>query len=673
MIFERAALVLLATIPAVAQTSGGTSLTYIQGSSVKLEQVIGDCDFQAQAQQIVKGQTVTCQPTTSQTVTRFNVAGNGQGGSFEANGKMIFFFGDTISKDPSTVNYHASDPIAWSTSTDPEAGLLLNFYTNPDGSPLFVKASGITMGPDDIPNSGIDLNGQIYLICNTGSDTSLANPQAGDYSALVQFNESSQTFTAGRTISPAGGHFIGTSMHESGGNVYIFGAGPYRASDVYLQRVPDSSFASGSGTQYFAGLMNGQPTWANSEAGAVPVVQDNPLGGPAWPNDSPTIGNVSVVYSTDLGLWLMTYDGGRQTPKTNGTYFTYAPQPWGPWATPQLIFNRVRDNGYGVFIHNPSIVPDPPGDGLNGPVIGSNDPYTTAGGEFAPLMIERFIRVTGNILKIYFNLSTWNPYTIVRMRSEFTIAAAPPAPALTSGTAANGTTYVAGGLVPGSWAQVKGSNLASASRIWTAADFNGLGNSLPTNISGTSVTVNGTPAAVYFVDPSQVNFQVPAGISGTASVQVVNSGVASNTVTGAAANNAPGVVPIIANGVNYAGGVFLDGKYVGDPAIGSSFRKAKPGDTIQLYATGLAPSPAGVQVSFQSVSGVTVTLGTVTVPADAAGLVGPGEFQINFTVPPQFATLAEGNYPLTISMNGVSSPAAINSAPPGPLVIPIQH
>jgi len=255
----------------------------------------------------------------------------------------------------------------------------------------------------------------------------------------------------------------------------------------------------------------------------------------------------------------------------------------------------------------------------------------------------------------------------------FNITTGPAGPTLTPGSAANGTTYLSGGLVPGSWAQVKGSNLATVHRIWNNGDFAGLGNSLPTALSGTSVKVNGQAAAVYFVDQGQVNFQVPAGVSGTATVQVFDNGAASNVVTGAAVSNAPGIVPIIVNGVNYAGGVFLDGKYVGDPAIGSSFRAAKPGDKIQLYATGLVPSPAGQVVTFQAVSGVTVTIGTITVPADAAGLVGPGEFQVNFTVPQQFATLPAGNYPLTITVNGASSPATINSNPPGPLVVPVQH
>ncbi len=72
-------------------------------------------------------------------------------------------------------------------------------------------------------------------------------------------------------------------------------------------------------------------------------------------------------------------------------------------------------------MHDPGVLPDPPGDGLNGPVIGSNDPYTTAGGDFAPLLIERFTRVAGNTLKIYYTVSTWNPYTVVKMRSDFRI------------------------------------------------------------------------------------------------------------------------------------------------------------------------------------------------------------------------------------------------------------
>jgi uncharacterized protein (TIGR03437 family) len=254
----------------------------------------------------------------------------------------------------------------------------------------------------------------------------------------------------------------------------------------------------------------------------------------------------------------------------------------------------------------------------------------------------------------------------------FKLSVSPAEPILGAGTLANGATYLAGGLVPGSWAQVKGTDLSNTTRIWGAPDFVGLGNSLPTNLSGVQVMVNNQPAAVYYISPGQISFQVPSAVSGTASVQVIDNGVASNTLTAAAATNSPGIFPVIENGINYPAGVFLDGLYVGDPSVSPAFRNATPGDVIQLYATGLAPTPAGVLPVAQSVSGVTVTIGPVTVPADFAGLVAVGEFQINFTVPQQFANEPAGAYPISIQVNGVSSPTTINSNPPSQLVLPIQ-
>ena len=246
-----------------------------------------------------------------------------------------------------------------------------------------------------------------------------------------------------------------------------------------------------------------------------------------------------------------------------------------------------------------------------------------------------------------------------------------PAPVLIS-PPANGATYVTGGLVPGSWAQVKGTNLSDVTRIWDDSDFVGLGDKLPMQLSGVRVMVNGTAAAVYYVSPSQVSFQVPAGISGTANVQVIRDGLASNAMSASAVSSAPGIFPIILNGTNYAAGVFLDGKVVGDPSVSPAFRKAKPGDVIELFATGLAASAAGVQPNLTNISGVAVTIGGVTVPTSFAGLVTAGEFQINITVPQQFATMPAGNYPIMISVNGVSSPATINSDPAAPIVLPIQ-
>ena len=396
--------------PAAAQLA--PTLTWITNSSVKQEQVIGDVDW-------ANGSNVT-----SQTITRFNIEGTDISASFRSGTNRIYIFGDTIGVN---INYKAADPVAWSTTADGETGLLLNFYTNSDGSNVFIDPAGIRMAGDDTPNAGICISNINYLICNTGSnpnETNTALKHAGDYSVLVTFNQTNLTFQTNRTISALtnGGHFIINSLHSFGTNVLMFGAGGYRASDIYLATTPVSSYLGGNGTLYFTGLTNGQPNWSSIETNAVPVVQDNPTNGPPWPNDTPSAGNLSVIYATNLSLWLMTYDGGRNTftsGNTTGIYFCSAPQPWGPWSVPQLIFNSARDGGDGVFIHDNQY--NPPG--LIGPTINpaNHNPTNTEGAVYSPDMIESFTTISNSTLNIYYLMATWNPYTVVKMRSAFAI------------------------------------------------------------------------------------------------------------------------------------------------------------------------------------------------------------------------------------------------------------
>lgn len=405
------ALLLVLPVSQAQSAAEDVALTWIPGSTIRVEQLVGDCDYPAQAT------TGVCVPTPSRTLTRARVLGTDLGSSFESNGRLIFPFGDTIG--PATAaNYNASDTMASTTSTEPE-GVLLDFFTNADGSPYFIRVPGIRLGASEVPEAGIRLDHGTYIAFKTGVDINAPDPTGNAYSVLTRFDETARRFTLLRTISAMpNGRFVSMAFHAFDGEVLMYGLGAYRASNVYLASTPASTFATGEGTRYFTGLVNGLPTWSASEADAVPVVVDNPRD---RASDQPTIGNVSVAFSNDLGLWLMTYDGGAQSPATAGVYFAYARQPWGPWSKPQLIFNGRRDRALGTFIHDPSVVPNPPGDGLNGPTIGPNDPYTTHGGAYAPFMIERFVRVAGTTLSIYYTLSTWNPYTVVEMRSDFAI------------------------------------------------------------------------------------------------------------------------------------------------------------------------------------------------------------------------------------------------------------
>jgi hypothetical protein len=226
------------------------------------------------------------------------------------------------------------------------------------------------------------------------------------------------TFAPLRTISSApDGHFVKMSMHAEpagmqgmppgGPYVLIWGTGKYRQSDAYLSIVPQATFETGEGTLYFSGPdVDGNPSWSQNEADSQALTNNG------------TLGDVSVTWCEDLGLWLMTYDS--RPPATRGILFSFSSTPWGPWSQPQVLFDAQRDGAFGTFIHDPSIQPD---DGLEGPVIGQGkaDPAAVRGGAYAPYAVERWTKVRGSELDLYYVLSTWNPYVVVLMKTRLQI------------------------------------------------------------------------------------------------------------------------------------------------------------------------------------------------------------------------------------------------------------
>lgn len=368
-------------------------ISYVPNSTVKLEQLIGDLDKELH------------QPTLSQTVTRYGIQGTDLGYSFEHAGQAYFLFGDTLGSLDK-----ALDTIATTDATDPVKGVRLDFLTT-GRNYLTIKPPDINMGAFEVPVSGISLGGHMYIVIKTDHSTD----RSTDRSVLTKFVPPSK-FQPLRTISqlPAG-RFIKMSMHVEPGPeriaglppggpfVIIWGTGVYRKSDAYLSIVPEASFETGLGTLYFSGLnATGAPTWSERESDAVPIVKNG------------TLGDLSVTWCKDLGLWLMTYD--RRAP-TKGIAFSYSRAPWGPWSEPQLIFNDVRDGALGKFIHDPRLKPD---DNLEGPVIGEGkaDPAALKGGAYAPYVVERWTEVQGKELDLYYVLSTWNPYVVVLMKSR---------------------------------------------------------------------------------------------------------------------------------------------------------------------------------------------------------------------------------------------------------------
>ena len=396
-------LILSACLVLLAQTHtihgqnppGLPGLRYVPGSAVKVEQLLGEEDKERH------------QPTLSRTFTRYGLQGTDLGYSFEHQGHLYFLFGDTVGRLD-----HALDTIATTDATDPERGVRLDFLTV-GAEYLTIQPPGISMGAFEVPVSGISLNGTMYVAVSTNH----SEDRSTDRSVLTKFTGPAK-FQPLRTISqlPAG-RFVKMSMHAEPGPiagmpaggpfVIVWGTGVYRKSDAYLSVVPAAQFESGTGTRYFAGLdSSGAPAWSEKESDAKPIVENG------------TMGDLSVTWCKELGLWLMTYDS--RPPATRGILFSYSRTPWGPWSAPQVIFQPARDHAVGKFIHDPDANPN---DGLAGPVIGKGqaNPDAVRGGEYAPYVVERFTKVEGSELNLYYVLSTWNPYVVVLMKSRLLI------------------------------------------------------------------------------------------------------------------------------------------------------------------------------------------------------------------------------------------------------------
>lgn len=422
----------------------------------KVAQVNGPCDWQSW----MRG-AGTCGSTLA-SGTGSEVLGSDLGFTFSSpSGQLTMLFGDTIGiaklaiqpvtrgmKDPNSyVAFHAADAPASASKPASAGNLSILFPTPPQFiQPLYENTGGtVPMGVDDVPASGIRVNGTSYIMINTGAGSG-SNRHAAAHSVLARQNTDG-SYTAGPTHisdTQSGGHFVFVAMTElplpyarqlgfSEPAVLLMGNGNFRSESLYLAVVPKSQFTidnAKNAMQYLVGYdSHGLPVFQSSaESQAIQLVPDT------------TAGNASLQYNSDLGLWLLTWDGGRGSSSTNGVYFSTAFAPWGPWSTPQHIFNSCADGGFGTFIRYVAATKACPGltsdAGPAGPIIGTpDDPFngqttstpvenafTRLGAVYAPFMVPDLAQLSGNQFSIYYNLSTWNPYTVVLMETTFSVA-----------------------------------------------------------------------------------------------------------------------------------------------------------------------------------------------------------------------------------------------------------
>jgi uncharacterized protein (TIGR03437 family) len=286
---------------------------------------------------------------------------------------------------------------------------------------------------------------------------------------------------------------------------------------------------------------------------------------------------------------------------------------------------------------------------------------------------------------------------------RYTLSAAPPAP---SNPLITGVVNAASSdptIAAGSWVTITGSNLANNSRSLRADEIvNGV---LPTQLDGVSVVIDGNPAYVSSISPTQITVQAPSDDSlGPVSVVVNNNSVTGDPFTVQLQGASPAfyVWPgrySVATKANCGligpaglfGGVTAMPSQLGgvitlwgmgfsstDPSAdcsvvcpvglfeGVSAEPAAPGDVIVLWGTGFGPTdppaPSGQETPNGQVESVvnppSVVIGGVPAQVVSATLT-PGQaglYQIAVQVP---EGLANGDQPVTMQINGVQSPEVV--------------
>jgi uncharacterized protein (TIGR03437 family) len=230
---------------------------------------------------------------------------------------------------------------------------------------------------------------------------------------------------------------------------------------------------------------------------------------------------------------------------------------------------------------------------------------------------------------------------------------------LSSNPVLNGADFQTG-ISQFSWITVKGSNLSSTTRTWLAKDFQG--NQLPTQLDGVSVTVDGKPAYIGYVSPTQINALVAADVTvGPVQVSTGNQGLASGNSSTPMQTTSPAFF-ITSN--NYIAALHLDNvTLVAPPTLYAGAVPAKPGETIELFGTGFGegntPIPDG-QLNFAPVpvTGVTITVGGTQAQVIFAGVTEPGVYQIDLTIP---TTAPDGDAQVVATAGSQLTPIALIS------------
>ncbi len=385
-----------------------------------------------------------------------------------------------------------NDAIAFAEPTSPGVCPSLQFVPQAAGrgratgaytSPQLVTSEGkqVDLETNEAPDSGITVGGRMYAIFKTDNRKAqetkkekeqertsgsadlqsvstrsvmgeLVDEKTLTFRDLYDFSRPSEPFLPGaKFVNVAIAADVG-----SGPYLYFWGTGPLenihkelsaKESPIYLARMLASAISTPGDEdrpaqiEYFHDLGRGEsPSWRKTEGEAEPLFHDVTLinGKRERSECGHTLG---VQWNADVDLWVMLYNcADSTTANPAGIYMRTAPQPWGPWSSPQTIFNPKPNakakTGFCYFIYAPEKhIKCPRGSQKTNARLGEAPSPGLSGSYYGPYFITGWTtphdkpsgRFEGSTF--YYTLDTFHPYGQVILQSTIKSARSPlPSP-----------------------------------------------------------------------------------------------------------------------------------------------------------------------------------------------------------------------------------------------------
>ncbi|MGH9801294.1 MAG: hypothetical protein ACRD82_13085, partial [Blastocatellia bacterium] len=207
-------------------------------------------------------------------------------------------------------------------------------------------------------------------------------------------------------------------------------------------------------------------------------------------------------------------------------------------------------------------------------------------------------------------------------------------------------------LAPGEISAMFGAGLSNTIAVATTQP-------LPTTLGGTEIRINGTPAGLFFVSPTQINFQIPRTTtattgslsvpSSTALIEVFSNG---QFIRAGAFQIAPVVPAIFTTNQSGTGAAAALDAFTFTPGPFNAKQSNGQPNIVAVFGTGLGADVTDADGNVNAATTATIDGAAVTVSyaGRAPGFIGLNQFNIVFP-----ATIAAGNHTLLISRNGIAA------------------